>query len=312
VPSGAIILSGQNTTAISVLWGLNSGNISVAAANSCGNSPASLLAVTLSPAPPMPGPISGPSTICANTTNNFSIAPVSGGTINWTVPPDATISSGQGTEQITVIWGLTAGNVSVTTGNSCGISMPSNLYVATETIPAAAQSITGSDTVCQGYGGYQFSIPAISNATSYQWSLPQGASISQGQGTNSIQVDFSGSAVSGSMTASGSNLCGTGPASSIDITVMVCTGITENQLLSQIIIYPNPVHGLLNIAIRGAEKQLSLKITDLSGHLLYKKELANLSETEGHQIDVSGFAAGVYLVKLQNDSRVYLGKFTVK
>jgi hypothetical protein len=311
VPAGASILSGQNTTAISVLWGTTSGNVTVTAGNSCGNSSPSQLTVTLSPLPLTPGAISGPSTVCANTTVTYSIPPETGVTNNWTVPMDATIISGQGTDTITVLWGVISGSVSVTAQNSCGISYPSILYVVAETIPVAAQAISGPDTVCQGQGGYQYSIPAIPNATTYIWTLPPGGIISQGQGTNVVQVGFSGTALSGNVTAAGNNMCGTGTESSMYVDVIVCTGIDVNPLQSQIMIYPNPTHGLLTLSIKGTEKQLRVRITDLSGQCLYDESLNNLPAAYIRQIDVSSFSKGLYMIKLTNDSRVFVRKFAV-
>jgi beta-glucanase (GH16 family) len=43
-----------------------------------------------------------------------------GHTFNWTVPAGATITSGQGTNKITVNWGQTAGDVNVAVGSGCG------------------------------------------------------------------------------------------------------------------------------------------------------------------------------------------------
>jgi len=312
IPSGAIIISGINTTAISVLWGLNSGNVAVTAGNSCGNSLASQIAVSLSPLAPTPGAITGPSTLCTGTSADYSIPPLTGAAINWTVPPDATITAGQGTTAIAVLWGNTSGEVKVVAENNCGPSFPSALFVNAETIPGAAQALSGPDTVCQGQGGVQFSIPAIINATTYTWTLPPGAIISQGQGTNAVEVDFSGSALSGDISAAGVNSCGTGTASPMFVNVLVCTGIGENQLYSQVMIYPNPVRDLLTISISGAEKQLHLQVTDVSGRNLYDEPLTNLPAVYTRQIDVSNFAKGIYLIKLTNDSRVFIGKFAVE
>jgi beta-glucanase (GH16 family) len=50
----------------------------------------------------------------------YKIANIPAATFNWTVPTGATIVSGQGTNMITVNWGNTGGNVSVTVANSCG------------------------------------------------------------------------------------------------------------------------------------------------------------------------------------------------
>lgn len=311
VPSGSSVVSGQGTTNVAVLFGSNSGNVAVTAGNTCGTSPASQVAVTVSPLPATPGPISGPSSVCEGATATYSIPPITGATITWTVPSGATITSGQGTLSITVQWGATGGIVSVTAQNSCGTSSPGTLPVTVETVPGAAQAITGPDTVCQGLGGYMYSIPVISGATAYLWTVPSGASISQGMGTNSIKVDFSATAVSGNITAAGNNTCGAGTASTKFVDVMVCSGIGTNPLLSKIAIYPNPAHGSLTVSIRGTEKQLRIRIMDLSGRCLFDESVKNLPADYTRQIDVSGFAKGLYMIKLTNDSRVFVGKFEV-
>ncbi|MEI7724969.1 MAG: T9SS type A sorting domain-containing protein [Bacteroidota bacterium] len=312
VPSGASIISGQNTIAISVLWGLTSGNVTVTAGNNCGNSPASQLPVTLSPVPSTPEPISGPSVVCTGTTVNFSVPAIAGVTNTWTVPADATITAGQGTNAITVQWGVSAGYVSVTAQMGACTSSAGMLAVNVEIVPTPAQTISGPDTVCQGLGGYQYSIPLISNASTYTWTLPLGAVISQGLGTNIINVDFNGSAVSGDIKVAGSNLCGTGTESSMVVYVMICTGIDPDVLQSKISMYPNPVHGLLTLSIKGKEKQLQVQITDVSGHSLYNELLDNLTADCTRQIDVSRFAKGIYLIKLTNNARVFRAKFEVE
>jgi len=311
VPAGATIVSGQNTTAVAVLWGITSGNVAVTAGNTCGISPASQLAVALAPAPSTPGTITGPSTVCSSTTVNFSVPAVTGVTNNWTVPSDAVITSGQGTDAITVQWGISAGFVSVNAQIATCTSTPNTLAVNVETIPTAGQAVSGPDTVCQGLGGYQFTIPVISNASTYVWNLPTGATITQGAGTNSILVDFGSSAVSGNVTAAGTNLCGTGTAGSKFVKVMVCTGLDDNRLHSQISIFPNPVHGILTVSIKGSEKQLRMQITDVSGRIMMDESLGNLPADYARQIDVSRFAKGIYMIKLTSDARVFIGKFEV-
>ncbi len=79
--------------------------------------------------------------------------------------------------------------------------------------PAAPGVITGPANVCKNGSGYVYTIPAIANATSYTWSVPTGAIITAGASTNSITVSFSGTAVSGNISVTGSNICGTGTAS---------------------------------------------------------------------------------------------------
>jgi hypothetical protein len=87
-------------------------------------------------------------------------------------------------------------------------------------VPAAAEAIVGTTPVCQGETGVAYSVPAITDAESYSWTLPTGATIATGANTNSITVDYSNSAASGDITVSGNNSCGgNGTSSSLAITV---------------------------------------------------------------------------------------------
>lgn len=85
---------------------------------------------------------------------------------------------------------------------------------------AAAGSITGSASVCQGQNTVAYSIVALANATSYNWSVPSGGSIASGVNTNSIVVNYSAAAASGNLTVAGTNSgCGNGTSSSLAVTV---------------------------------------------------------------------------------------------
>jgi hypothetical protein len=83
----------------------------------------------------------------------------------------------------------------------------------------APDTIIGPDTLCQGTQGATYSILPLENATGYIWTVPEGALIINGQGTNLIIVDYSLQAVSGNITVSGSNACGNGPATQLPVTV---------------------------------------------------------------------------------------------
>ncbi|MCD4731771.1 MAG: hypothetical protein K8R74_14290, partial [Bacteroidales bacterium] len=82
-------------------------------------------------------------------------------------------------------------------------------------IPGPAGIIAGpaSGEVCQGQSGVIFSVDPIINATNYEWTLPDGAMITNGANTNSITVGFNGNAISGNVTVYGFNECGNGDIS---------------------------------------------------------------------------------------------------
>jgi len=80
-------------------------------------------------------------------------------------------------------------------------------------LPEAAGIIIGTAAVCQGQAGVSYSVPVITNATGYIWSLPAGATIVAGSNTNAVTVDFSAIAGSGNITVQGSSSCGNGTVS---------------------------------------------------------------------------------------------------
>jgi mannan endo-1,4-beta-mannosidase len=80
--------------------------------------------------------------------------------------------------------------------------------------------ISGANEVCQGATNIQFSLPPDSLANSYNWELPAGATIMAGSNSNSILVDFSETAESGTIKAIGLNQCGAGFVNTLQLSVI--------------------------------------------------------------------------------------------
>jgi hypothetical protein len=72
--------------------------------------------------------------------------------------------------------------------------------------PSVPASISGPDSACIQASALTFSTPAVSNASTYQWTVPAGASIVSGQGTNTITVNLGNQ--SGTVAVSAGNGCG--------------------------------------------------------------------------------------------------------
>ena len=315
VPAGATLLSGQDTSStIRVKWGTTGGNITVQISGDCGpNANPSILAVVVNTAPATPTAITGPAVNCVNTQATYATT-YTGGTVtyHWTVPADATITAGQGTASVTVMWGSTAGDVAVYVANDCGSGPAVTKAVTVSSIPPAAGIISGNATVCQGQGNYIYSVPTITGATTYEWTLPQGATATAGQGTSQVTLSFSGTALSGNLIVKGTNSCGSGMESVLALTVKNCDGIDQLDLASSVKIYPNPVKDELTISIRAGEKSLLLTITDLTGKSVYSETLATGGNEFTKKLDMTGFAKGVYFVRLSSGDRSYNEKLIVK
>ncbi len=219
LPTGAIGTSTTNSIAVDFGTSATSGDITVKGTNSCGDGAISTFAVTVNPLPSSAGTISGTAAVCPDQNSVTYTVPVIANAISyiWTLPSGATGTST--TNSITVNFGAsaTSGNITVKGTNSCGEGAISTFAVTVNLLPAAAGTITGSATVCQGEYSVTYNVSTIADATSYVWTLPSGATGSST--TNSITVDFGMSAFSGDITVKGTNTCGDGPTSTFAVTV---------------------------------------------------------------------------------------------
>lgn len=228
LPSGAVIISGVNTNSITINFGPSalSGNLNVRGTNACGNGTVSAnFPVTVSPLPSASGTITGPITVCDGATGvTYSIASITNATSYvWSIPSGAVIMSGTGTTSITVNYlaGSSGGTLSVYGTNTCGNGASAAVNVTVNPYPDAADVISGqvSITDCPTTTGVVYSIPVVNNASSYNWTVPSGATVVGGAGTNVITVDFGAGAVSGDITVTPVNSCGNGTSSLISIIV---------------------------------------------------------------------------------------------
>ncbi|MEI6823755.1 MAG: CARDB domain-containing protein, partial [Bacteroidota bacterium] len=219
LPTGATGTSSTNS--ITVNYGNNaiSGNISVYGTDSCGNGVPSSLAITLSSLPATAGTISGTTTVCQGQSSVTYTVPsiINATSYIWTLPTGVIGTSS--TNSITVSYGNTAvsGNITVYGINSCGNGISSSLAISVSPLPVTAGTISGVTTVCQGQISLIDTVPGITNATSYIWTLPTGATGTNT--TNNIIVNYSNTAISGNITVKGHNTCGDGTSSLKAITV---------------------------------------------------------------------------------------------
>lgn len=312
VPEGAVINSGQNTTSINVTLDSISGSISVLAGNDCGNSNPGVVEVTVEKTPDAPVLISGPDTTCLEAGVIYSIEEVPGATsYSWTVPEGVTITTVLPTTSINVLWGTEPGDISVVAQNSCGVSNPAVKSVAIERVPGDPDVITGEDTVCVTQT-YTYSIESIAGADSYSWTLPQGANIISGSGTESIQVQFTAEAQSGNFTVLGQNNCGDGNSVLMGVFVKTCAGIHDQDLNASISVFPNPTTGMVNVLVNGVEKQLDMSVLNVHGQTILSETWNQILSGSSRQIDMTGFAKGVYYIRFTNNSKTLVQKIVLQ
>jgi len=224
LPSGA---SGNSDTSLITLGfstSAVSGPLKVRGHNGCGDSPDTTLNLTVKPLPGAAGPVSGASVVCQGDTGIVYIVPAVQHAIThvWSLPPGATIVSGAGNDTISVNFSLTAssGNITVFGQNDCGTGDTAVFPITVNLFPQPAGPVTGTSPVCQGQTGVQYSVDPLTGTDDYVWTVPSGASITSGAGTQVITVDFDSTALPGDITVRGhSNNCGDGITSSFLLTV---------------------------------------------------------------------------------------------
>ena len=96
---------------------------------------------------------------------------------------------------VDIIWNLATGagwvRVAETiTATGCVATTANYVINVNPGTPAPPSITTGTNNVCYGATGVIYGVTAVPNATSYTWTVPAGVTITSGQGTISITVDF--------------------------------------------------------------------------------------------------------------------------
>lgn len=113
----------------------------------------------------------------------FSIAESEDLEYAWSVPIDATIIEGQGTESILVDWGCTFGNV------SCQVTGLCNNYTSNLAVTAKKLEIEGENKLAANAQNIDYRI-ANTKEAAYSWILPDGVSLNSAMDTNHINVNW--------------------------------------------------------------------------------------------------------------------------
>jgi hypothetical protein len=190
VSAGGTITAGAGTSVITVTWntaGAKTVNVNYNNANGCAAASPATYNVTVNPLPvPV---ISGASSVCVNSAGNSYSTQAGMTGYLWTISAGGTITSGTGTNSITVTWN-TAGarNVAVnyTNANSCAATSSTVYNVIVNPLPVPA--ISGPASVCPASTGNVYTTQP--GMTGYVWTVSSGGTLVSGSGTNAITVTW--------------------------------------------------------------------------------------------------------------------------
>jgi hypothetical protein len=184
--------------------------------------------------------------------------------------------------------------------------------------PVEPGPITGTAAVCKGQKGLIYSVPVITNATDYIWTLPTEATITAGANTNSITVSFSDISSSGNITVQGSNSCATGTISApFKVVVNNCGkghlfNINEwstSQNEFGLKVYPNPFTDHLCFELQlEKDAKVRLEIFNIKGYKVATVFSDDVKAFNYYRIDYTpeNNSTGVILYRLIIDKQLVL------
>ena len=218
--SGNVTLNGASLDSNNVsITPLDTGllDICVASRDSCGLSAFLCKTVYVLGAPDPPVGIIGDLIVCENTPYVYSVNPVLGiSDYHWIVPQGTTITNGQGTASIEVIFttGSLGGNICVQSVNSCDSSVFYCEGVVVYSNPVMPGNIFGAINVCEG-DTHTYYINPVLGAASYAWTYPPGCTVYGQSDQDSITLIWGGAA--GQVCVASVNVCGQSVSQCINV-----------------------------------------------------------------------------------------------
>jgi hypothetical protein len=137
-----------------------------------------------------------------------------------------------------------------------------------------------------------------SGALTYQWVSGSPATVFQGQ--NPTLMATGGAS---SYTVTGTDVNGCTNTAMVALAAELCTGLRESRAIAGISVYPNPTNAGITISFSEPGNN-QVRVTDVTGRVVAEQN----SASEKVNVNLDGFAAGVYYVNVQND----LGRHVTK
>lgn len=231
---------------------------------------------------------------------------------------------------------LSSQNVSICVGNSATLtatgassytwSTNSNLssIVVTPTTPTT-YSVTGTlNNVCYETKVVNVTVNPLPNVTFNQNpttvclgasglvplnGLPVGGSYA-GNGVSGTNFDPN-TAGAGSHSITYTYVDGNGCLNNASATMFVsaCAGIAENQMNSQIVVFPNPAQNEVTINVQAQTDDLQLRVYNAIGQMIAQKTM--MKGVNSTTLETSHYARGVYFVKIRSGEQTHVIKFVL-
>lgn len=240
--TGGTILSGQNTPSIKVAWG-SAGAGTVAVTETIPGSDCATTRTENIDKRPKPTPvITGQVNPCANSTQTYTTPNVVGNVYTWTVTGGGVITSGNGSNTITVVWPNVLANTAATVtveefvgGTVQAVPDPQDCRTTTSlpvtirplpptitiTGPGSVCAVDLSDTPPTNPNGYSYT-SNNPGGVSFQWTISANGSIVSGGSLQTVVVHWFNNtnvATTGTLTVTQTTIYGCVASASVNVTI---------------------------------------------------------------------------------------------
>jgi hypothetical protein len=264
----------------------------------CGFS-ASPYAYTITPTPlanfyTITAPAGSLVTSASNSENISNVLTTSDLTFNVTYPEGFVVTRTTAVPDKTIV---------ITSVNGVGNSITSKSLTLASAMAAVA-SIGGGTTYSNC--DQTFTTSLVAGTTIYTWTVPVGATIVSGQGTNTVIVNYGSLTGNQTIKVMTTNVCGASSAvKSLTLIAGTCpTGKQQEpkvKLDSNISLYPNPTKDVFNIELNAdSDGEMTMTIYNINGSKVMTR---NVQLNKGNNViaeDVASLTSGVYFIQIYN------------
>jgi hypothetical protein len=251
--------------------------------------------------------ITGPSPIVAGSSGLvYTVTPVAGATYVWTVPPGCWITSGAGTNSITISSspGSTGGTVTCTVVNACNpnCSASRQITVNPSALPIELVKFTGSCknniktfewTTASETNNDFFTVEKSRNGNEF---LEMGKI--KGQGNSTAPVNYKASFAGENAEYKYHRLVQTDFNRSESYSSVI-TVQCDTKYNNDVTLYPNPTDKTTSIKFNSpVDGQVQYVITDVFGRKIKSSDYFNVTNGNDIPVDIADMEAGIYFVKI--------------
>ncbi|MEZ5068509.1 MAG: MopE-related protein [Bacteroidia bacterium] len=237
--------------------------------------------------------ISGaPNALCGATQTFEAVPNMKYATYTWSGYPAGTVVNSQSGNMINLTFPSSGFNnfQLMVQSEVCGFISPVRAVILKGA--PSMKTVNGTAVVCPNATGISYDVPLYAGV-SYNWMVPAGATITSGQGTNAITVDWG--TTGGYVLCNLYNPCGSSTAKRLVSTnCRMAQSSAQNERLNSISVYPNPSEGIYQIDFAQENINGLMEVTDMQGRIILQQRILGANQT----IDITGFNNGIYLLRI--------------